>query len=444
MTKISLLNWIDKKEADAPPLTKFGRYLLRILWITIGQFNNNDLSLRSGALTYTILLSLVPMLAMSTAVVKGLGGGNQLREAAYTYLDTLDKAKKFPIPHIDLEQDKSLKKSISQAENLTTHLRSAVDKLFDYVDRTNFATIGTFGVVGIFLSVILVLSHIESAMNAIWKVSSGRSILRKISDYITLLILFPLSINVAFAASAFLKNPILASKMDILIPFDWLQALLLQAIPMLFIALSFYAMYIFFTNTRVKTVPALLGATLAAFLWFGVQNVYITLQVGVAKYNAIYGSFATFPLFLIWIYLGWMFILAGAQIAFAIQNAETFQLTPTGDTPSLKLAAAFDIMDLLYQNFDSHKPTTSHSLSDNLPSYQRQLIDNVTDELTLAGVIHLSTTDNRFLPLFPRHNYNRENIIKIIFGDEIPNSAGGQQSLQAITAARQSGNSQVS
>jgi membrane protein len=432
----SLAKWADKKQVQDP--SYFGsalRYLVRLLLIIFNEFQINELSVRSSALTYAILLSLVPMLAMSTAVVKGLGGGDQLRQAAYSYLETLEESNGLNTTENREEPAPATADSPKNTATLTNHLRSAIDKLFDYVDRTNFATLGTIGVVGILLSVLVVLGNIESAMNAIWKVSAGRSILRKIADYLTLLILMPLSINVAFAASAFLKNPVLAAKMDTFIPGEWLQALLLKPIPIFFIALAFCAMYIFFPNTKVKTVPAMLGATLAAILWFGVQNVYIGLQVGVAKYNAIYGSFATLPLFLVWMYLGWMFILTGAQVAFALQNCKTYRLVPIPDGPSLKLGAAFDIMDRVYSGLLTQQPITSTALTDQLPQHSQSIIGDVVEQLIEAGQLHVSQTDGRLLPAFPAEQYDSGKVVQIILGSDAPETAGGKQSRIAVEAA---------
>ncbi len=431
-----LVEWADKQVQDPSYFSSALRYLVRLLLIIYNEFKINELSLRSSALTYAILLSLVPMLAMSTAIVKGLGGGDQLRQAAYSYLETLEKSNGLNITKTtEATAPGTTADSPQKTATLTNHLRSAIDKLFDYVDRTNFATLGTIGVVGILLSILVVLGNIESAMNAIWKVSAGRSIGRKIADYLTLLILMPLSINVAFAASAFLKNPVLASKMDIFIPGEWLQALLLKPIPIFFIALTFCAMYIFFPNTKVKTVPALLSATLAAILWFGVQNVYIGLQVGVAKYNAIYGSFATLPLFLVWMYLGWVFILTGAQVAFALQNCKTYRLVEIPDGPSLKLGAAFDIMDRVYNSLLTQQSTTSSGLADQLPHHSQVIIGNVVEQLIEAGQLHVSQTDRRLLPAFPAEQYDSGKIVQIILGSDAPETAGGRQSRIAIEAA---------
>ena len=158
---------------------------------TLREQETNRLSLRSGALTYALLLSMVPMLAMSTALVKGLGGGNELREVVYRYIDTLEHSSSAMQVELGLEpaEKKISKEGEQQADpatpiepatdqgegtptqavektpgSLTDLLRAAVDKIFNYVDKTNFATLGTFGMLGIFLSVILVLGQIPAAI----------------------------------------------------------------------------------------------------------------------------------------------------------------------------------------------------------------------------------------------------------------------------------------
>jgi membrane protein len=256
-----------------------------------------------------------------------------------------------------------------------------------------------------------------------------------VADYLTLLILMPISINVAFAAGAFLESPALASKMDHLIPFAWLQALLLKPIPILFIAVTFFAIYIFFPNTRVKTFPAIVGATLAAILWFVVQNIYINLQVGVAKYNAIYGSFATLPLFLVWMYLGWMFILAGAQATFALQNIHSYRLMPLIASPSLKLSAAFDIMDLLYNCFARRQPLTGDQLAGELPHYAPMLIEDVAEQLSSAGLLSRSESDGRLLPTMPSKQCTSQEVVLTILGSSTPDTPGGARSQKAIENA---------
>lgn len=434
----SLRSWADHPPPRSSPLRAAAHFLVRLALITASEFKNNGIALRSGALAYTVLLSLVPILAMSTAVIKGLGGGDHLRQAAYGYIETLATGShshseaKSPAPPAEAAAPGS-------GANLTDHLRLAVDQLFDYVDKTNFTTLGTFGVVGILLSVILVLSAIEEAMNTIWKVANSRSLPRKIADYLTLLILFPLSINVAFAAGAFLRSPALAAKMEMLMPFSWLQTLVLKAVPVAIITLTFYVIYIFFPNTKVRTVPALVGSILATLLWFGVQDIYISLQIGVAEYNAIYGSFATLPLFLVWIFLGWMFILTGAQVAFAVQNIQTFRLLPFSAASSLKLAAAFDIIDCVYRAFAAGRPVPPEKLPAALPAYGTALIVEVTAALAKGGLLHLSQSDHRLLPATPETACDSQAVVAVILGTEAPDSEGGRKSRRAIAAAAAAG-----
>ena len=427
--------WADGPATNSSAGYRLVRLVTRLILISIAEFSNNALSLRAAALTYTVLLSLVPILAMSTAVVKGFGGGDQLRKAAYSYIDNLKGKNTESDENSTLITTSGGITSPEKNTNLTDHLRSAVSQLFDYVDKTNFATLGSLGVVGILLTVILVLSYIEEAMNTIWKVASGRSLLRKVADYLTLLILLPISMNVVFAAGALLQSPAAIAKIDILIPLPWLQTLLLKALPIVIITLTFYLIYIFFPNSKVKTLPALFGAGLAAILWTLTQDIYITLQIGVANYNAIYGSFATLPLFLIWIYLGWLFILSGAQVAYACQNIMTFRLLPQAAEPSLKLAAAFDVMDCVFSAFANTKIITSENLSDTLLHYQPSIIVEVVEKLQEAGLVHVSKNDNRLLPSSTDKSRDYREIVTIILGGVTAGTSGGARSLRAIAAA---------
>ncbi len=429
---IQLITWADDQGPRQSIVHKIIHVICRIVFITISEFRKNELSLRSGALTYTILLSLVPMLAMSTAVVKGLGGGDQLRKVVYSYVETLEQNSS-TIKEAN-PSDKSHTADQSSS-NLTEHLYSAVDKIFNYVDRTNFATLGTFGVIGIFLSVILVLGNIESAMNAIWHVESGRSIMRKIADYLALLVLMPISINVGFAASAVLKNEALLSKFSLLLPMVWVQAVILKLIPIFFLTLTLYVIYLFFPHTKVKSVSALAGALFASFFWFEVQNIYISLQVGVSKYNAIYGSFATLPLFLVWLYFGWIFILTGAQIGYAVQNRNSYQLRSSEATPSQRLSIAFDIVDYVQESFKNESPASLDEFNEKFPMHSIRLVNETIDALIAHKLIHLSNSDSTIKPSILAGKTDQGKVISAILGSGFSKTDGGKKSSQALQAA---------
>ncbi len=427
-----LLNWADRPQEDNAYITAKLHTVIRILIITVKEFNKNELTIRSSALTYTILLSLVPMLAMSTAIVKGMGGGDQLRTVVYSYIDTLDQTN--PMHQLDqsaaettavTEKDNSALPAGKEGASITNHLRSAANQLFDYVDRTDFATLGTIGVLGILLSAILVLGNIELSMNTIWHVSSGRSLMRKVTDYLTFMILMPLSINFGFAANTILKNDRLLNKMMSVLPAVWVQTSLLFLVPLFFISLTLFLIYIFFPHTKVQPVSAFIGAIFAGSLWFATQNIYIGLQVGVSKYNAIYGSFATLPLFLVWMFLGWVFILAGAQLAFACQRHRNYQLLKVTHSPLQQLSAAIDILTVTFDAYASGKRVEKNNLAELCPGYSTDLLFQSLKKLTDSQLIE-TTTKKRLLPALPQKNLQIRQIFSAIIGSNIPATKGGK------------------
>ncbi len=406
--------------------------LLRIILITVKEFQINSLNIRASALTYTILLSLVPILAMSTAVVKGLGGGDELRQLVYSYIETLEETTPLTnatIPGL-LKNGESLPSSTrTDAEEnapVTAHFRSAADQIFDYVENTNFATLGTIGVLGILLSAVLVLSNIELSMNTIWHVPAGRSLLRKVTDYLSFLILMPISINFGFAANAVLKNDTLLTKFLNLLPGPLVQTGLLFLIPLFFITLTLFLIYIFFPNTKVQPGAAFIGALFAGTLWFATQNIYVGLQIGVSRYNAIYGSFATLPLFLIWMFLGWVFILGGAQLAFACQRHKSYQLKALSHTPLEQFSCAIDILDAVYTQFANKGKISKAELPAHCPAYPSTTLFHTLKKLTDSQIINC-TEKGHLLPTAPSAVLSFQDIAASIFGNSFPDTPGGKQ-----------------
>jgi membrane protein len=422
-----LKQWADTQLTNPTKFLQGVHSFIRILLIITSACRKNEISLRAGALTFTMLLSLVPLLAMGTAVIKGLGGGDQLREVAYSAIDSV--AKSLPLQPMNLEErEGSVHPSAPPTtSNLADHLRSMVDKLFTYVDRTNFTTLGTIGVIGMLIGVLLVLDNIEAAMNKIWHVENSRSISRKIADYIALIVLMPLSVNIVFAATAILKNQRLFEKIEVFLPIVWIQAVLFKVVPAIFLTLTLYIIYLFFPNTRVKTLPALIGAIFAGFLWIEVQNIYVTLQLGVSQYNAIYGSFATVPLFLLWLYCGWFFILLGAQIAFACQNHRTYPLLPVTSPAALSVRAAFAIMSSVHSSFKQEQPINLEKLLKDHPCYHPSLLAEMTATLISADMIHAIEESGHLLPKIPPEKLSHQRILSAILGPDFLSSKTGEK-----------------
>ncbi len=440
------------------------RSWFRILFIITHEFTEAAITLRASALTYTIILSMVPMLAMGTAVLKGMGSGDRLRVAAYRLLDQLGPAPteeaantpgraagpqipaglegrnagvQAPAPNsVHPAVGSGTKTQPPARQSLNGLLRNALDTIFNYVDQTNFTALGAFGIVGLLLSIILVMSTIEEAMNAIWHCRKRRSFLRKTINYLALLILLPISINVALAGDAVLESPKIMARLHALIPSAWALTMLLKFLPFLFIVLSLMVMYLFLPNVKVKTHAAFIGAVFAALFWLIVQWFYFYLQIGVARYNAIYGSFASVPLFLIWIQVGWTFVLSGAVLAYAVQNRKLYHPPGTSGTPQRKLQLAFDILDSVYRDFANRETTTLERLARTHPGEQPGEIMEVAELLAAGGILRrIEDGETTFVPAAPAENLAAREVVRLILGHEDLPTAGGRFSRTILRAA---------
>ena len=393
-----IIKWAFTETGVNSSVSKGLRCSARILIIVCMEATRAKISIRASALTYSVVLSMVPLLAMSTAVLKGMGSGDQLKIAVVRFIEQVEpRTTGQPTPpeltSFDLDR-KPVHKT------MTAHLYQAIDTIFDYVDKTNFAALGIFGVGATLIVVIMVFSKIEDAMNDIWREHKGRPLSRKVMDYLALLILLPVSINLAFAGEALLASDQIMSYVRTIIPFDWLIAALFKFLPFVFIIITLMLVYLFFSRASVTTSAAFTGALFATTFWFVTQKVYIFLQVGVAKYNAIYGSFATLPLFLVWVYLGWSFILSGAALAYGVQHRNDYLPFTETLVPQRQLQLAFDILHQVYADFQERRTTTIASLASRLAGAPTTVIEEITANLVTANLLHQSNDNGKpvFLP----------------------------------------------
>lgn len=442
-------------DPDKHRVSNVVKAILRIHFIVIREIQHDRITLRASALTFTIILSLVPVLALGTAVLKGLGAGNQMRQAAYSFIDQLEEGPSLPSAGFDDKNNtvSELPASPSSTDmpaagkqteaipadaSLTSHLRKAVDQIFDYVGRTNFAALGAFGIAGLVLAVLSVLGSIEQAMNTIWQTDSGRPFGRKLMDYLALMILLPITINLALATETTLNSPKLLAHFHDFLPVVWVGHLLLSLLPMLLVVATFTILYRFIPNTNVKFFPALLGGLFGGMGWLVAQMVYIKLQIGVARYNAIYGSFATLPLVLMWIYIGWVVFLAGAEMAFAAQVWRRYNWQEPLMTPIAKLTIAFEIIGTALADFHHRRTTDPATLARKLkqPLY---LVNKVIHDLLTGGIIRrVDGEANTYVPAATEVEIRPAEIVELIFGKEVPLLSSGSLATEVLDAARKS------
>jgi len=470
-----LQTWIWQNSVAADPLwQRWLRDFLRVLLIFGREFDRDRIPLRASALTFTIMLSLVPTLALGTAVLKGLGAGDQMRHAAHRFVDQMETATTLwgdssgstpsaapdPPPDADIppglldsgefpadpetqpEQEPPAppaEEAPRLEQSSAMHLRQAIDQIFDYVDRTDFATLGAFGVIGLVVAVVAVLGSIERSMNAIWHTAGSRPMGRRVMDYLALMILLPLAVNLTLATEATLQSEALQERLQFFLPVGGVAEFFLSLMPLLLLTVTFTILYRFLPNTRVKLTPALVGGLFGAIAWLLVQGLYLKLQIGVARYNAIYGSFATLPLFLIWLQLCWIIFLSGAEMAFAVQAHRRYRWDDQEISPVNKLALAFAIISAIHRDFDGRQISDPARLAAELHEPEA-VINQVANQLAAAGLIRWVTDqeDNSGYILGTElEKVQPTEVLDLIMGTDIPPLRGAELVKEALAASRQ-------
>ncbi len=404
------------KEPKSPAW--FAKAALRILFIVIRGFGKHDFDLRACALTYTVILSLVPVLAMGTALLKGLGADNYMKKAAYKMVAQLEEIS--GRKHSDNTANSTASgtgviNSGTESDGSAQHLKLALDKIFDYVDRTNFAALGWLGIIGALFTVVSLMTHIEAAMNNIWETKKSRKLGRKVIDYMGLIILLPLSINLAFWAITAAQSETLLARITSTLRVPWLLPLLFKFLPVFLIVGTFSILYHFMPNTNVRVIPAVSGGIIGGIGWIMAQTLYLKLQIGVARYNAIYGSFATFPLFIFWLYIGWLVFLMGAETSYAVQKFKRYVPVKGHISPLTKLALAVDVLEMTYEYFDSGRPITAEIVSDELGYPLREVV-NVVTKLRESRLLIPAAEGEHFLPGIAPGHLRKSDIFQAVCG----------------------------
>ena len=329
--------------------------LCRIIILAVRGFIGDRCTLQSSALTYITLVSIVPVLAITLSFCKGIGLQRRLlnslglhpivsqvvdddgqRRIEITYeIVTTENAKRLqdsapPVSILGAKAAPPPPPSPGAAAKLPKPMQEALVKVFTYVDKTNFAAIGIVGVVALLATVIASIKKLENIFNKIWCLSRGRPLPRQICEYLVVLLFIPIILLCALSIQGFISSGELYEMLHTSSPFvQRLGNMTAHLIMVLFVVCAFAFLYIFMPNTRVKVAPAFVGGLIASLCFAAVLFAYIKWQIGLAKYNAIYGTFAALPFFLAWLYANWTVILLGAEISYAAQNHRLLRLSKT-------------------------------------------------------------------------------------------------------------------
>ena len=222
------------------------------------------------------------------------------------------------------------------------------------------------GLILLFYTVINLISSIEDTFNDIWQIQKSRPWYRKISDYLALFLVLPVLMTASSGLSIFmstLQNSFLSQYFF----FTPVMEFLLNVAPYVITVLAFTGLYILLPNTKVRFVNGLVAGTLAGIAFQFFQFIYISGQIWVSKYNAIYGSFAALPLLLLWLQLSWIICLFGAEISYASQNVKKFSFERDSKNISRRYKDFLTLLitSLIVKRFvNGEKPYTADELSD--------------------------------------------------------------------------------
>ncbi|MBN2167296.1 MAG: YihY/virulence factor BrkB family protein [Marinilabiliaceae bacterium] len=276
---------------DIPKIHILFFRIIRIIVLAVkGFFNHNCLQKASG-LTYFSLISIIPTLAMAFGIAQGFGFKQSLI--------------------------REIEKQLSSNQEAA---RWIIDFANKYLDSSKGGVIAGVGFAILIWSLMRLLGSIEASFNDIWDVTKSRSFIRKFSDYLSLMIIALLFIISSSSMVVFVQT-----KVDIPFLGNMTGLLLGYVIPYLLIWLVFTLMLYIIPNTNVKFVSALVGGVLAGTAFQLLQYFYIKFQVDLSQLNPIYGSFAAFPVFLVWLNSSWLVVLFGAELSYATQNVKNFE-----------------------------------------------------------------------------------------------------------------------
>ena len=347
-----------------------GRYLLyeviKKVLLAVEYFTTKRMMDSAAALTYSTLLAIVPIMAVVFAIARGFGYNK--------YIETWFREALSSQPQV--------------AEAIIGFVNS-------YLVHTKSGIFLGIGLLFMLWTVIMLISNIEKAFNDIWQVSTPRSIFRTITDYMAMFLLAPIIIVVTSGISIMMAT--FANGIGETLIVGPTLRFFLRLLPYIIMSGVFIALYVFMPNTKVKIKSAIIPGILAGVAMQGLQLVYIHSQIWVTGYNAIYGSFAALPLFMLWVQISWTICLFGAELAYTNQNLEKFAFRASTDDLShrYRLLLSAYLMTLICRRFEEgKKPYTALELKleTNIPI---RITHDLLENLTRVHLLSEMTNDEK-------------------------------------------------
>ncbi len=302
---------------------------LRVVYIVIRELMTGELNLRAMSLVFTTLISLVPLIAVAFSVLKAFGIHNQIEPALLGLLAPLGE----------------------RGVDITANI-------IGFVENVKVGVLGSVGVAMLFYTIIALVKKVENAFNFVWRVKRPRTLARRFTDYLSVIMIGPVLVFTGLAVAATALNADIVQQLQGIEPFGTLIIWAGKVVPYLMIIVAFTFLYTFIPNTKVQIKAALIGATVAGILWVMLGTVFASFVVSSSNYTAIYSSFAILFFFMIWLYLAWFILLVGSQVAFYIQHPKLVQVGGHHEalSPRMQEQEGLKLMTVIAQQFQQEKP----------------------------------------------------------------------------------------
>lgn len=359
---------------DVTPLKYLLLEILKKVLLAVRFFTAKRVLTKASALTYSTLLAIVPILAVVFAIARGFGYNK----------------------YIEVWFRDSLSSQPQAAEIIIGFVNS-------YLVHTKSGIFLGIGLLFMLYTVLMLVSNIEEAFNEIWQVKKSRSVFRTFTDYLAMFFVFPILIVITSGLSIYITA--IADRMPDFLMLGSAMRTMIDLIPYVLMACMFIALYIFMPNTKVKFKSVIVPGILAGIAMQGLQFVYINSQIFLSSYNAIYGSFAALPLFMLWMQISWTICLFGAELCYTNQNLDYYDYDANANEIShrYKLMICALLMSRICRRFkEGKKPYSVMELREETQIPIRFVTDLLFEMIDAGLLIEVNSDEkgeeSRFIP----------------------------------------------
>ena len=342
----------------------------RFVYALARELSSGELSLRAMSLVYTTMLAVVPLLALSFSILKGLGFHRQMEPLLLSVLAPLGP----------------------RSEELTA-------AVIGFVDNVQGSALAGVSLMLLILTTLSMAHKVENSFNFVWRVDRPRSFGRRFSEYLSVMLVGPALMSIAMGTLATIVNTAVVNRLREIEPLGSLIVGVTQLTPYVLVIGVFSFLYSFVPNTKVRIRTALLGGVLAGIVWVACGELFAQFVAGTNRTAVIYSGFAIVIFGMLWLYVSWLILLLGAQFTFFYQNPDYLRLENRTPDVSNEVTERLAISVMLLVGQDTGEPTDGWGISGLAAriGVPRHLLEPIVGALQEARLL-VETTDERLVP----------------------------------------------